>query len=309
MGTYLPKRNNRIYEMKTKEKMTNKEIAEEMGISIARVSQILQEEYRKNLYRKPTEKAKANLQEIIRLYNGDVHPKDIALMYNVSDRFIRILLEKSGVYKKKKKAYPRGIEHFVLNSLSPQSEYFFGFVAGRGELDDTQLKIKHHDKETLVKLSSIVSARGQAKRNVYEVYAGEYEFRANSRGIINSVKSIGVLQEKKVYGAAPPGALLHSENFWRGYIDSRGKIGFDKDGNPFIEVKVNNPVIKEGLIMFLGNVVELSLDVKTNEWKLNIVEKHHLVYVIESLYLRAPKELRLARYYERALVIYEALAT
>lgn len=302
------KRNKTIFDMKVKDKLTNKQIAERMGISVARVSQILRDEYKRNKHMTPTDKARQELQEIIAMYNGKVHPREIAVMYSVSDRFVRMLLEGAGIYKTRKKQFPKSIEHTALDALTPKSEYFMGFIAGQGVIDPqtSTISIKHSDKETLMKLSNVVSPKGKAKRRVHEL-EDMFELRITSKSLCNRLVSNGLLDSRRVYGVTPTGGLLRSANFWRGYIDGSGKIGFDRLGRPFVAAEAQNRHIKEGLILFLGNIVDLSLDIRTNTWKLYITERTQLLRIVELLYLEAPKEIRLARNYERALLIHESI--
>lgn len=305
----LNKRNKKIFDMKTKENLSNKQIADEMNISIARVSQILSAEYKLNKYIKPTQKAKNSIQQIINLYNGDVHTKDIAKMFNVSERYIRILLENAGVFQKKKKSNNKTLNYSIINDINSYMQYFYGFCTGSGKYDPDHnvFSIYHTDKNILQKLFNIIFDKSEFnKKNIKQENNSVYKLEINNKIIIKNLMSYGIVHTNN-YKESLNVDLIKSIDFWRGYIDSSGNLGFTTDGKKSISMPVKNTYIKEAANIFFNNNIEYNYNSFTNNFEIEITEKNTLIDILEIMYLKDATKLRLARNYERALFMYENL--
>lgn len=298
--SYLTKRNTKIYEMKVNERLSHEEIAEKMDISVPRVSQILRSEFSKRNYRKPTDIAREDIQEIIRMYNGNIHPKIIADKYHVSDRFIRLLLEEAKVYRHKAKPLPKSVNHTVLKNFTPKTQYTLGLLSMTAKLGEPYtIKVSHGKKEVIDLLSTLLSKDSKNKIKVQKLDS-PYVLSFNSKHVYNDLQSYG-FEESKL-----PRELLNSSHFWRGVIDSSGEIGMNKLGLPYLRITTNDLFIKNAFILFFRNNVHLGFDFKRNNWDLTITFRDNLPTVVKNLFMDCDKEIRLSRNYERALMIYES---
>ena len=302
MPSYLNKRNKKIYEMKKNEKLSHKDVAEKMRISVSRVSQILSEEYKKTGKRKPTDRAREDLQEIIRMYNGNIHPKAIATKYGVSDRFIRSLLEKHGVYKKKIKPYPKSVNHSLLSNYNNSSLYFMGVFTNFGFFGSNYIVgVENKNKKILDLISVLITAPGQP-RHKFSFSNNTYKLTFVSKSITNFLHSNGFTDQEL---RPENGVLLSSHDFWRGVVDSCGDIGLEQSGLPYMTIKTKDNYIKNAFILFLKNNVEVGVDVTNGLWSLTVTLNTDLPELMKLMFLDASKELRLPRNYERALMICE----
>lgn len=303
MPSYLNKRNKRIYEMKTIEGLSHEQISEAMKISVPRVSQILSQEYKKNQHLKSTDKAKADVAEIIRMYNGSIHPKVIADKYGVSDRFIRILLEKQGVYRKKLKPFPKSVDHTAFSSYGPEAMYFMGVFHQFGFFGQNFIVgISHKNKEIIEMIANIITPSGQTKHK-YHFSNDSYKLTFISKSIYNFLHSNGFTENSM---RPENGIVLSSLDFWRGVVDSCGDLGLANNGLPYMSIKTNDEYTKNAFIMFLRNNVELGFDVKEGTWLLTLTLMTNLPVIVKDMFINAPKELRLSRNYERALMVTES---
>ena len=104
--------------------------------------------------------------------------------------------------------------------------------------------------------------------------------------------------------AQPPNDDYSEKEFWRGYIDGDGSIGFIKDGSPYISIVTKSDVICSSFLNFLkrklGIIKILSKNKRDNCYNI-IIKNEDAVELSKILYENA--EIYLNRKYQKYLEI------
>lgn len=124
-------------------------------------------------------------------------------------------------------------------------------VDNRGRVS---LEVNTRDKDIVVKLFNLIPNSHIRERT----RATNFKENYSTCSFVNSQKAFrdwligcGYPLSDKTHLASPPSVEYCEIDFWRGFIDGDGSIGFDKRGVPFISIVTVSESMKEAYLAFL----------------------------------------------------------
>lgn len=121
-------------------------------------------------------------------------------------------------------------------------------------------------------------------------------------GFRNFLKSVGCLVGRKDLIVAPPEPLPYPVDYFRGYVDGNGSLGFSQLGLPFVSITTNSDGIKnfvsDFLLQHLGCRKKISRNTRDNIYNIMVmrqgaVDLARLLYLTDNA-LCLPRKLRIA---------------
>lgn len=116
------------------------------------------------------------------------------------------------------------------------------------------LEIGVIDKDIVLKLFNLIPNSHVRERTRDTNFKKNY----TTCSFVNSQKSFrdwlincGFPVKDKTFKAAPPKVEYSEEDFWRGFIDGDGSLGFDKNGRPFVSIVTTSDFIKDAFCNYI----------------------------------------------------------
>jgi len=143
--------------------------------------------------------------------------------------------------------------------------YIIGFLQADGHLSSesgkgklrTELSIK--DKDILSKIGSILtsnfSIRDRTRDTNFKDNYTSSILTICDQNIRKFIHECGVPEGNKSYTVNTPYDLIDSVDYWRGFIDGDGSLGFTKQGFPFLSLNASSENIAVNFINFLEKLI------------------------------------------------------
>lgn len=159
------------------------------------------------------------------------------------------------------------MSHFI-NLQNPNHSYFYGFFLADGNLQfngrkpehlrgKAQIEIRKSDAELLHKFQLLFPDISTLKHRCRDTnFKDDYEssvFTIFSIDFRKELLEYGLTYGKKSDTISPPKADYCISDFWRGYIDGDGSLGFTGAGIPFLSVVISSEVMAEEYLKFLSS--------------------------------------------------------
>lgn len=152
--------------------------------------------------------------------------------------------------------------------MTPQESYIYGLLLADGNLyfshdkkrkvdnrGRVTLELNERDKDIVLKLCNVVPCSHMSTRtrntNFKEGYT-TWSFVNSQKSFRDWLVECGFPKENKTFLAKPPSCDYSEFDFWRGFIDGDGSLGFIKrDGHPFVSLVTDSSEMKESYLDFL----------------------------------------------------------
>jgi len=148
-------------------------------------------------------------------------------------------------------------ESYIYGLLIADGNLYFSHAKDR-KIDNrgrVSLEVSERDKDIVIKLFTRIPNSHIRERTRKTNFKEDY----TTCSFVNSHKEFrdwlvnsGFPKEDKTFTAAPPIFPYSEFDFWRGFIDGDGSIGFNKKGTPFISIVTTSEPMKEAYLDFLS---------------------------------------------------------
>lgn len=145
--------------------------------------------------------------------------------------------------------------------MKPELAYIVGFLQSDGHLSNVvgkgklTMELSSKDKEILPKIGKILTNSFSVRNRIRNTnFKNDYEssiLTISNMDIRKLVFDLGVPEGRKSDLVEPPKKLRNDVDYWRGYIDGDGSIGFTGNGFPFLSLNTSSDKIAEQFILFL----------------------------------------------------------
>lgn len=240
-------------------------------------------------------------EEIVSLYNeAGVSAKDVAKIYNCSDRYVRIILRKWGIKLKSKKEACKKYktnDNFFNTIDTEEKAYFLGFLYADGYNENCKgiVRMNLHSKDKHI-LETFTKYTQPLKKLYYFKKKDQYAIHIVSRKMSDDLVVLGCPQAKTRILTFPteeqvPNHLMR--HFIRGYFDGDGCIHITKKNKPCI-IFLGTQNMIEGINNFIGNSCGVQyLNIKTNKkkniilYRITYCSKHSFIKLKDFFYTDA----------------------
>lgn len=151
-----------------------------------------------------------------------------------------------------------------LNGLSPVESYIYGLLLADGHFsEDTRnrgridIELSVRDEDIIDTLCLLLNTN-----KYYRHRATNFKADYNSVGtricklpIREIFKSLGFPVGNKSLSAKPPTRPYSERDFWRGFIDGNGSIGFTATNIPFISLVIKSEDIKNEYLAYISGII------------------------------------------------------
>ena len=147
-------------------------------------------------------------------------------------------------------------ESYIYGLLLADGNIYFSrskdrAIDNRGRVS---LEVNSKDKDIIVKLFNLIPNSHIRERTRDTNFKKDYTtclFVNSQKGFRDWLIDCGFPKEDKTFKAAPPKIDYSKEDFWRGFIDGDGSLGFTKTEKPFVSIVTTSDLIKDSFCDYI----------------------------------------------------------
>lgn len=183
-------------------------------------------------------------------------------------------------------------ESYIYGLLLADGSIYFSHskdraVDNRGRVS---LEVNSRDKDIVIKLFNLIPNSHIRERTRNTNFKKDY----TTCSFVNAQKEFrdwlvdcGFPKDDKTFKAAPPKIDYSEEDFWRGFIDGDGSLGFTKTGIPFISIVTTSDLIKDSFCDYIykhyGIIKHLNRNKRDNAYNI-VLQQEDAVNLVKDLW-------------------------
>jgi len=136
----------------------------------------------------------------------------------------------------------------VIDLTNPAHAYFFGFIQGDGHLyrqkdnpnkGKLEIELNVRDEDILHRFHAMFPEGSLTYRHRSTNFSEAYDsitWRMCRQGFREQIEALGVPAGKKSLTVSPPTVPFSAPDYWRGFFDADGSLGFTAVGIPYLSL-------------------------------------------------------------------------
>lgn len=162
------------------------------------------------------------------------------------------------------------IESYIYGLLLADGSLYFSHAKDRSvdNRGKVSLEVGEQDKDIVIKLFNIIPnshIRERTRNTNFKMNYTTCTFVNSHKEFRDWLVDCGFPTQDKTFSAAPPVKEYSEFDFWRGFIDGDGSLGFNKREVPFISVVTTSEPLKKAYLDFLYKYYKITKIVNRNK--------------------------------------------
>lgn len=177
----------------------------------------------------------------------------------------------------------------MIDLTKPDWAYIFGFIQADGHLwEGTQnrgkmtIELAIKDVDILEKIKPLIpyptSLRTRTRDTNFKKSYESATLCVNMLEFRSELKSLGIIPGKKSPNSSVPKVPYSERDYWRGWMDGDGSLGFTDKGIPFVAFCTKSEIIARAFVEYMEPVCGATRKIKPNTRD----KMYNLTYTKES---------------------------